>query len=226
MQVSLFQRRVAIRLAAAAPAKSVSAPRLSAMVVTLDTRTTSAGNRPFTATRRVHTVEGWRCHERDHALDFTVLVGWHPGITPGGRRDGCLSGRHAVAARLAVRAGLPRRLAFHGVSPARSNRARVVAGFAPVHRPRRHNLGGAACGSRPHRRARGVLRTGLSRAGVPPGQHRALLCPARRHVESGPGRTAATRRRRPTSRTVRVDATTCSTSGGAMTLHRGGGRRC
>src|SRR6185312_17474411 len=47
-----------IRFPAATRAKSLPAPRLSVIVMDLDTRTTPAGHRPLTATRRVHNVEG------------------------------------------------------------------------------------------------------------------------------------------------------------------------
>src|ERR1700739_1732584 len=91
--------------------------------VSLDTRTTSVGKQPLTATRRVHNVEGWRCYGRGHELDLAVLVGWCPGTALGGRCQRWLSGRRAVAARLAIRGWLVCRLAVHGGSPAWFERA-------------------------------------------------------------------------------------------------------
>ena len=194
--------------------------------VSLDTRTTSAGNRPLTATRRVHNVEGWRCYERGHEPDFAVLVGRNPGAATGGRCQRHLSSRLPVAARLAVRSGLGRRLAFHRISPARVDRACIVPGIAPVHRTCCQHMGRAASGSSPHRCARGDLRAGLPRTGAPPRLRSVHVCPSAAGYCAGPGRTAGTRDRPPTSPTVRVDATTSSTSGGVTTWRPGAGHRC
>src|SRR6516165_810560 len=128
-----------------APEKS-SRVALIGYRVGLDTRTTSADNLPLTATRRVHNVEGWRCHERGLELDFAVLVGRCPGAATGGRCQRYVPNRRLVAARLAVRGRLVCRLALHRISAARGDRACAVAGIAALHRPRRHLVGRAESG--------------------------------------------------------------------------------
>jgi hypothetical protein len=144
-----------------APEKS-SRAALIGYGVSRDTRTSPADHQPLTATRRVHNVEGWRRYERGVERDFAVLAGRCPGIAAGGRRPRHLSSRRPVGARLALRGWLVRRLAVHGISPARGHRARVMPGRASFHCSRRHRVGGAARGPSPHRRARRVLRAGLS----------------------------------------------------------------
>ena len=154
-------------------AKSRSRAAVIGYGVSLDTRTTPAGNQSLTATRRVHNVEGWRCYDHGHERDFAVLAGWCPGAATAqlaaDARD-TYPGRRSVAARLAVRRGLGRRLAVHRVSPARVDRACLVAGIAPVDRPRRHDVGRAAGGSKrsPPRSRNPSARTSASWCAIRP----------------------------------------------------------
>ena len=81
---SIQRRRSDTTRRHAARAKTLPPAAIIGYGVTLDTRTTSAGKQPLTATRRVHNVEGWRCYEHGHEPDFAVLAGWRPSAAAGG----------------------------------------------------------------------------------------------------------------------------------------------
>lgn len=157
---SIESRKIKGRRRHNAPEKSLSKPEIG-YGVSLDTRTTPAGHRPLTATRRVPDVEGVLSNVYCKC-DCAVLASGCRGVAPGraarGRCPGYIPGGCGAAAWLAFRRWLDRRVAGHRVPAARADRARLVPGRAAVDQPGRHHVGRPARGPRAHRCPRDVVR--------------------------------------------------------------------